>query len=117
MDYPLRKMTIFVDLLKLQFSGLKFILFYPEYQETIFWNIITSKTLIRKSLNFGQKPWTNLLGKDRFFWPSSERYLSALKIILFYPKYQKYIFSDLIIPKNPNEKKFDVSTKNHGLSP
>ena len=66
-DYPLRKLTIIFDLLKLQFSGLKFILFDPEYQETIFPNIITSKTLIRNSLTFGPKPWNNLLGKDRFF--------------------------------------------------
>ena len=67
MDYPLRKVAIFFDLLKLQFSDLKFVLFYPEYKETIVSNIITSKTLMRKSLNFGQKPLTNLLEKDRFF--------------------------------------------------
>ena len=66
-DYPLRKMSIFLDFLKLQFSGLKLILFYPEHQKTIFWNKISSKTLMRKSLNFGQKPCTNLLGKDRCF--------------------------------------------------
>ena len=59
--------TIFADLLKLQFSGLKFNFFYPEYPETIFSNITSSKTLMRKSLNFGQKPWTNLLEKGRFF--------------------------------------------------
>ena len=72
---------------------------------------------MRKSLNFKQKPWTNPLGKGRFFWSSSESNLSALKIILFYLKYQNTIFSDLIIRKNPTEKKFDVSTKNHGLFP
>ena len=37
-------------------------------------------------------------------------YFSGLKIILFYQKYQKNIFSDLIIPKNPNEKKFHFWT-------
>ena len=60
---------------------------------------------MRNSWNFGQKPWNNLGKID--FWRSSERYLSGLKIILFYPKYQKTVFSDLIIPKYPNEKKFD----------
>ena len=65
---PLGKCPFFVDFLKLQLSGLEFF-FYPEYQKTIFSNIITSKTLVRKSLNFGQKPWTNLLGKGRFFGP------------------------------------------------
>ena len=65
--YTLRKMTIFFLPFKTFVFGLKFILFYTEYQETIFSNIITSKTLLRKRLIFGQKPWTNLLGKDRFF--------------------------------------------------
>ena len=65
--YTLRKMTIFFLPFKTFVFGLKFILFYSEYQETIFSNIITLKTLLRKRLIFGQKPWTNLLGKDRFF--------------------------------------------------
>ena len=56
----------FFEFLKLRFSGLKFF-FYPEYQETIFSYIISSKTLMRKSLNFGQKPWTNFVGKGRLF--------------------------------------------------
>ena len=51
MDYPLRKMSIFFfKFLKLWLSGLKFILFYREYQETIFSNIISSKTLMRDFL-------------------------------------------------------------------
>ena len=66
---------------------------------------------MRKVLNFGQKPWTDLLGKGRFFWPSSERYLSGLKIILFYPKDQKLIFTDLFNPKKINKKKYDFWTK------
>ena len=96
----------FWHFIKLQFSGLKFILFYPEYQETIFSNIISSKTLMRKSLNFWQKPCTNLLGNGRFlallrtlpFWSKRHSFLS---------KISKTIFSHLIIPKKPNEKKFD----------
>lgn len=63
---PLGKWPFFVPFKTFVF-GLKFILFYTEYQETIFSNIITSKTLLRKRWIFGQKPWTNLLGKDRFF--------------------------------------------------
>ena len=63
---PLGKWPFFLPFKTFVF-GLKFILFYTEYQETIFSNIITSKTLLRKRLIFGQKPWTNLLGKDRFF--------------------------------------------------
>ena len=63
---PLGKWPFFLPFKTFVF-GLKFILFYTEYQETIFSNIITSKTLLRKRLIFGQKPWTNLLGKDPFF--------------------------------------------------
>ena len=68
MDYPLRKMSIFFRLFKTLVVWWGFF-FYPEYQKTIFSNIITSKTRVRKSLNFGQKPCTNLLGKGRFFGP------------------------------------------------
>ena len=68
MDYPLGKMSIFFDFLKLVFWSRTFF-FYPEYQKTIFSNIISLKTLRRKILNFGRKPWTNLLGKGRFFGP------------------------------------------------
>ena len=69
MDYPPRKMFLFFDFLKLQFSGLKFILFYLEYQRNDLFEHNSSKTLMRKSLNFGQKPWTNPQGKLklRFF--------------------------------------------------
>ena len=66
---------------------------------------------MRKSLNYGQKPWINFCSKRSTFWCSLQRYLSGLKIILFYLKYQKTIVSDLIIPKNPNKKIFNVSTK------
>ena len=52
MAYPLRKMSIFFDFLKLQFSGLELFFFYPEYQKTIFSNIISLKTLVRKILNY-----------------------------------------------------------------
>ena len=69
MVYPLRKMSIFFRLFKTLDVWSRIFFFNPEYQKTIFSNIITSKTLVRKSLNFGQKPWTNLLGKGRFFGP------------------------------------------------
>ena len=60
---PLGKCPFF-QVFKLKFSGLKFILFYPEYRETIFSNAISSKTLMRKSFNFGEK---KILRKDQFF--------------------------------------------------
>ena len=33
------------------------------------------------------------------FWHFLKRYFSGLEIFLFYPKYEKKMFSDLIIPK------------------
>ena len=66
---PLGKCPFFFRLFKTLVVWSRIFFFYPEYQKTIFSNIITSKTLVRKSLNFGQKPWTNLLGKCRFFGP------------------------------------------------
>ena len=57
MVYPLRKMSFLFRVFKtlVFWIGLKFILFYPKYQETIFSGTISSKTLMRKSLNFLQK--------------------------------------------------------------
>ena len=56
----------------------------------------------KKSLMLEQKPWI---------------IFSGLKIIRFYPKYQKTIFSDFIVPRNPYEKKFDISTKTMDYPP
>ena len=68
MDYPLGKCSFF-RLFKTLVFWSRIFFFYPEYQKRILSNIMTSKTLVRKMLNFGQKPWTNLLGKGRFFGP------------------------------------------------
>ena len=51
MDYPLRKMSVFLDFLTLQFSGLKIILFYPKDQKPIFSDLLSPKTQITKSSN------------------------------------------------------------------
>ena len=85
----------------------KIILFYPEYQKTIFSDLISQKNTNKKNVDFLAKTEDYPLRKMSIFFDFLKRYLSGLKIIRFYPKYQKTIFSDLIIPKNPNEKKFD----------
>ena len=119
MDYPLWKVAIFFDLF--QFSGLKFILFYPEYKETIFSKIITSKTPMRKNLNFGQNHALTFQKEIDFlalltklpFWSKNHSFLSKIsKNHLSRHDYtknpnKKKFFSDLITPKKPNEKKFD----------
>ena len=98
----------------------------------IFWSIqnikkrfsltwLHQKNPNKKSSIFRQKPWTNPLEKCRFWhffelqfsglWHSLELQFSGLRIILFYPKYQKMIFTNLFSPKKVNLKKFDVWTK------
>ena len=59
--------------------------------------MISVKTQIRKSSIFGENPWTN-----QFF---------SLKMIVFYLKYRKTIFSDIISDKNSDKREFDFSTK------
>ena len=50
---------------------------------------------MRKSLNFGQKPWTNpALGKCRFFAFFKTSISWSKNAFFFFPEYQKMIFSD-----------------------
>ena len=103
-----------LDFLKLQFLVKKIILFYPEYQKTIFSAIICAKKQqIRKKIDF----WTKTLLENVDFLSLLKLQYSGLKIILFYPEYQKTIFSDLISPKNTNKKKFDFWTKTMDYPP
>ena len=55
---------------------------------------------------YGLSPLENLAVLH--FW---KLYIAGLKIVLFYPEYQKTIFSDLISPKNTNRKYFDFWPK------
>ena len=57
----------FWTFLKLRFFSLKTILFYPEYQETVFSDLICPKKPVMKYPIFSQKPWTNPFQKFRFF--------------------------------------------------
>ena len=59
-------------------------------------------------LTFKEKVELLLLLETLPFWYRNHSFLSKIK--------KKHI-SDLIIPKNPIEKKFNFSTKNDGLSP
>ena len=73
--------------------------------------MIVQKNPNEKKFDFWTKSMDYALRKMSIFGQLLKRYFCGLKIILFYLKYQKTIFSDLIIPKNPNEKKFDFRTK------
>ena len=59
---------------------------------------------------FGQKPWIIPFGNLAVLH-FLKLYIAGLKIVLFYPEYQKTIFSDLISPKNTNRKYFDFWPK------
>ena len=164
MDYTLSKMSIFCLFFKHKFSGLKIIIFHPEYKKNVFSDLITPNKRKWKKLDFWTKTMDQPLRKTScfalfrtfIFWSQNQSFLSkilkndltcflpkskwekvwcldrnnglsplenvdvlhflklyfsGLKIILFYPQFQKMIFSDLIIPKNPNEKKIDIWTK------
>ena len=55
MDYPFKNMTLFFEFLKVWFSALKFILFYPEYRKTIFSDLISPKNTHKKNFGFWPK--------------------------------------------------------------
>ena len=111
MDYPLRKMSIFLAPFKTLTFWSKIILFYQEYRkERFFLTWLNQKNLHEKSSIFGQKPWTNPSEKC-CFWHFIELQFSGVKIILFYPKDQKMIFTNLFYPKKIDKKKFDFWTK------
>ena len=71
-------------------------LFYPKKKKEKVWFL---------DKNHGLSPLENLAVLHCL-----KIYFSGLKIIPFYLKYQKTILSDLIIPTNPNKKKFDFWT-------
>ena len=49
--------------------------------------------------------------KNIHFWPLLKLQFFGLKIIHFYPKYGKTIFSDIVSVKNSDKRKFHFSTK------
>ena len=80
------KNLIFCTFLKLHFSGLKFILFYPEYLKTIFSGLVCLKIPHGKKFIFLTKPWTNPFKKSDFR-TFLKLHFSGLKSILFYSEY------------------------------
>ena len=86
---PFAKCRFFWTLQELHFSGLKSILFYPEYQKMFLSGFFWSKKKMRKRSIFWQKPWTNPFAKCRFLFTLLELHFSGLKSILYYPEYKK----------------------------
>ena len=91
MDLLLWDISIFLTFSKPHLSGIKNILFYPEYQKTVFFDLIRQKMRFRKRSIFLKKPWTIPFGKFRF-----------------HPEHQK---TNFFCPKNTHEKIFDFLGK------
>ena len=64
---PFAKCQYFLTFLELHFSGLKSIVFYPEYQKMFLFGFLCSKEQMRKRSIFSEKPWTNPFAKCQFF--------------------------------------------------
>ena len=64
---PLCKMSVFLTLLELNFSGVKRILYFQEYKKLFLSGFFCSTKNMRKRFFFRQKPWTNPFAKCRFF--------------------------------------------------
>ena len=64
---PFAKCQYFLTFLELHFTGLKSIVFYPEYQKLFLFGFLCSKEQMRKRSIFSEKPWTNPFAKCRFF--------------------------------------------------
>ena len=64
---PLCKNSNFATFLKINFYVKESLLFYLEYQQTIFLGLFCPKTNYGKNTNFGLKPWTNPFAKIRIF--------------------------------------------------
>ena len=90
---------------------IKIILFFAQYpkRSLLIWYLW--KTPIRKSSIFRQIHGLTPFKKCQFFWSFLKLEFFGLKIIVFYPKYQKTIFSDTISVKNSHKKNFDFWTK------
>ena len=110
------KNSIFRTFLKLHFSALKSIFFYPEYWKTIFFALVCLKNQHGNKLDFLIKTRTNTFEKLDFsdvfetslFW--SKKY-SFLSIIL---KGNLFLLG---LEKSTHGKQFDFFDKNHGLHP
>ena len=90
---PWQNVHFFFTLQRLQFSGLKSVLFYPEYQTMFLSGLFCKKKKEKKRLILGQKQWTNPFAKCRFFSTLWELHFLGLKTIIFYPEYQKMFLS------------------------
>ena len=79
---------------KLQFSALKIILFYTKYPKTTFFDIISVSNTDKNKFHFRTKSMDKPFWKMSILWPYLNLQFFGLKVLVFYPKYRKTIFSN-----------------------
>ena len=112
---PFSKCRFFFSLLKVNFSGLKSILFYPEYQKMFLSGVFAKKKHMRKKSIFWEKQLTNPFAKLRFFLLSQNFTFEVQKALFSNRNIKKCFFLALWLKKKTYKKKVDFLTKNHGL--
>ena len=111
-------MTIFLTLLELHFSGLKSILFYPEYQYMLLSSFFAKKKTYEKKVDFFYKSHglTPLQNVDFFDFARTSLFRSKKDSLLF--RISKNVsFYLILLKKKTYEKKVDFFDKSHGLTP
>ena len=110
-------MPILFTLLEFHFSGLKSILYYPEYQNMFLSCFVCSKKTYKKKVDFLTKPWNKPLLKKPIFLTLLELNLSGVKSILYFPEYKKLVLPGFFCSKKKIWGKARFFDKNHGLTP
>ena len=110
MDNPLWKCQFIGPFQNFSFFLLKSS-FFSTISQTIFFDIMSVKNADKKKFHFSQNPWTNPFIKCPFFRPFLKLQFFGLKMVVFYPEYQKTIFSEIISVRNSNNRKFGFWTK------
>ena len=83
------------------FLGFKKILFYLKYPKMIFSDIFSEKNSDKRNLDFSTKSMDETRSKMSIFWPFLKVLFFPLKIILFFPQYQKRCFLIEFLWKTP----------------
>ena len=101
--------------LKLYFSGLKIILFSPEYQKTTFSDLISLKNTNKKNFDFWTKTMDYPLRKMAIFFRPFKTLVFWCKIYSFLSRIPRNDLFEHNFFKNTNEKKFEFWAKTNDL--
>ena len=110
-------MLIFLTLLEFHFSGLKRILYYPEYQNMFLSCFVCSKQTYKKKVEFLTKTMYDPLCKMCVFLTLLELNFTGVKRILYFQEYKKLFLSGFFCSKKKIWEKGFFFDKNHGLTP